>query len=231
MFNPICFLSVLKKYFVASCLHFLLFFFFKSLNVTLCHPTILKENPTNNIPVGQSHLKTVKSLRPSKLSKLQSCWTTAEERMAPPHTAAYKVKLIAEIFRKPAQFKGAVKAGCFHSAILCRDCVLYFVFAAFWPASLSKPCSHLGSALVLHVLNFPYSICFSCIFKDDTSQKNAVSREQLVWYAVNIMEHVVMDKHRLQAVHLPGFAGSCRVEKGGPKGPWHTAPLGKQMLI
>lgn len=144
MFNPIWVLLMLRKYFVAWCLCFLLFFLIIGRHFVSSHN--LKEKPTNNIPVGQSDLKTAKSvflsLRPSKLSKLQCCWTTAEERMAPPHTAAWEAKLIAEIFRKPVQFKGAVEDGSFHAccaAVSFKDCVFCFFFAAFWPASSSKP--------------------------------------------------------------------------------------------
>lgn len=100
----------------------------------------IKEKPTINIPVGQSDLKTAKSvflsLRPSKLSKLRRCRTTAEERVAPPHTAAYEVKLIAEIFRKPVRFKGAVETGSSHSRCAGRSDLRVLLRFCRIPASL-----------------------------------------------------------------------------------------------
>lgn len=112
----------------------------------------IKEKPTINIPVGQSDLKTAKSvflsLRPSKLSKLRRCWTTAEERTAPPHTAAYEVKLIAEIFRKPVRFKGAVETGSFHSRCAGRsELPVLLGFCRVLASLLVKTAlrSHLGS--------------------------------------------------------------------------------------
>lgn len=125
MLNPISF--IIDVYEVFCCLK-LASTFVQSRDVTLSSHNV-KEKPTNKVPVGESDLKTAKSvfrsLRPSKLSKLQHCRTTAEARMAPPRTAAYEGRLVSEIFREPVRFKGAVEAGSFlWSAAFC------YIFAA-----------------------------------------------------------------------------------------------------
>lgn len=149
MLSPICFLSMLKSALRPCACVFSIFLINGHHFVSS-----IKEKPTINIPVGQSDLKTAKSvflsLRPSKLSKLWHCWTTAEERMAPPHTAAYEVKLIAEIFRKPVRFKGAVETGSFHSRCAGHSQLRVLLrFCRILASLLVKTAlrSHLGSAL------------------------------------------------------------------------------------
>lgn len=225
---------MLKKYFVASCLSFLLFFLIIERHFVSSQN--LKEKPTNNIPAGQSDLKTAKSVflspRPSKLSKLQCCWTTAEKWMAPPHTAAYEAKLIAEIFRKPVQFKGGggLRPGPFthaaqssHAEIACSASFLSHFGHLPHQSHVILPLRFCSGRLCLQ---FPSFYLFFLSFQGWYKTAVAVSSEQLVWCIGNITERV--DKHRLRAARLPGFAGSCRALAGLKMGDQRG--LGTQLL-
>lgn len=208
-------------------------------HVTSCHPSAYKKQ-TNSIPAGQHDLKTVKSvclsLRPANLSKLQCCWTTAEERMARPQTAAEGGELITEIFRERVHFKGAwvwVLSLVLCSCLTNGTETLLIVFHWFLP-----PLPPLLFSLQFFSHAFLLPPILITLFLVMSSQGwcragVAFSSEQLVWRSGNIAELAAVDKHRsvrcLPARVLQGLAGPGRVE-GGPEGPWQTVPLGEQLL-
>lgn len=161
----------------------------------------VKEKPTNKVPVGESDLKTAKSvfrsLRPSKLSKLQHCRTTAEARMAPPRTAAYEGRLVSEIFREPVQFKGAVEAGSCHWSAAARSRAVTFLPQFDLPPCKIQAALPFSSSSGPPCLQAPSFYLLFLSFQGCYRAAVAVSSEQLVRYAGNITERVAMDKHRL----------------------------------
>lgn len=147
-------------------------------HVTSCHPSAYKKQ-TNNIPAGQHDLKTVKSvclsLRPANLSKLQCGWTTAEERMARPQTAAEGGELITEIFRERVHFKGGwvsvlslVLCSCLTNSTEPVWSSLLIVFHWFLPPLPSLLFSLFSFSLILSsCLQFYFLLC---LLEDDAEQ-------------------------------------------------------------
>lgn len=214
--------------------------FIKGCHFMSRHPSIYKK--TNNVPAGQCDLKTAKSvslsLWPTKLSKLQHGWTTAEKMMARTQTAAQGEELIRfwNISATTSNSKGKVETRSFclgRAAVSHRSCdvllslstSLHFCLSCLNPCNVFSPFTH-------SLLLFPI---FIILFLVKSFQKWC--RQCCQQRAAGVAPWKYSSAlSRTNAGCVPharrGLAKSCRALAGlnQTSGTWQTVPMGEQLL-